>query len=254
MNPDVSEIYSEGRRCADNYLLLVSYSARATSAAPLYFKSYVKPETGIGYTDGAIHYNCPVWVADHEWRLLWHDVRDWNPDVMLSLGTGLGPQSDKTDENERRAAEKLHKKRSKTWGVRYMWRTAFGILDSQINCEKQWSDYCEKSQLHRHREPHGLPRSHGPETRKRVEAQRRQLRLNVEFPEGRPGLDEIAKLQLIEEQATKDVAKNPDIKEVAHRLVASCFYFEQDRGTPYRVEEIGYTVQGELQILHHVLV
>ncbi|KAK4217215.1 hypothetical protein QBC37DRAFT_438226 [Rhypophila decipiens] len=190
--------------------------ARATSAAPLYFKSYVKPETGIGYTDGAIHYNCPVWVADHEWRLLWNDVRDWSPDIMLSLGTGLGPISEKTVKNEERTAEKMHQKRSKTSGIRYMWRTAFGIIDSQINCEKEWRDYYEKSQLH-------------------------------QTHEGQPNLDEIAKLQATEEHAVQSLIDNTDIKEVAHRLVASCFYFEQNRGLPYNRQNIGYSVQGNIR-------
>ncbi|KAM7215074.1 hypothetical protein V8F06_009528 [Rhypophila decipiens] len=218
--------------------LKVWEAARATSAAPLYFKSYVKPETGIGYTDGAIHYNCPVWIADHEWRLLWNDVRDWSPDIMLSLGTGLGPISEKTLKNEERTAEKMHQKRTKTSGIRYMWRTAFGIIDSQINCEKEWRDYYEKSQLHQ---------THGPENLKLLEAQRRQLRINVHFPEGRPNLDEITKLQPTEEHAAQSLIDNTDIKEVAHRLVASCFYFEQDRGLPYNRQHIGYSVQGNIR-------
>ncbi|KAH7210627.1 hypothetical protein BKA60DRAFT_639227 [Fusarium oxysporum] len=44
--------------------------ARATAAAPPYFKPYEKAETKKMYLDGALYHNCPVWVAHHEERLI----------------------------------------------------------------------------------------------------------------------------------------------------------------------------------------
>ncbi|EXA34391.1 hypothetical protein FOVG_14373 [Fusarium oxysporum f. sp. pisi HDV247] len=45
-------------------------AARATAAAPPYFKPYEKAETKKMYLDGALYHNCPVWVAHHEKRLI----------------------------------------------------------------------------------------------------------------------------------------------------------------------------------------
>ena len=40
------------------------------------------------YFDGALYHNNPVEVASRERKLIWPDVADKHPDVMLSLGTG----------------------------------------------------------------------------------------------------------------------------------------------------------------------
>ncbi|KAL6812923.1 acyl transferase/acyl hydrolase/lysophospholipase [Trichoderma sp. SZMC 28013] len=64
-------------------------AARATSAAPPYFKPFTHQKTGCAYIDGAIHHHCPVFVADQERRLLWEDVQDSLPDITLSIGSGI---------------------------------------------------------------------------------------------------------------------------------------------------------------------
>ena len=65
-------------------------AAAATSAAPSFFKPYVKEVDGSRsfYLDGALYFNNPVKVADNERRLIWPDVADKHPDIILSLGTG----------------------------------------------------------------------------------------------------------------------------------------------------------------------
>ena len=62
--------------------------ARATSAAPTYFKPFVNDRTHRGYLDGAIYHKNPVEVANDERRLIWPDERDLHPDILLSIGTG----------------------------------------------------------------------------------------------------------------------------------------------------------------------
>ncbi|UKZ82727.1 hypothetical protein TrVFT333_010523 [Trichoderma virens FT-333] len=54
-------------------------AARATSAAPPYFKPFTQQKTGRTYIDGAIHHHCPVFIADQERRLLWEDIKDLPP-------------------------------------------------------------------------------------------------------------------------------------------------------------------------------
>ena len=63
-------------------------AACATSAAPSYFKPFTSAKTNRVYLDGALYYNNPVEVADRERKLIWCDVADRHPDVLISLGTG----------------------------------------------------------------------------------------------------------------------------------------------------------------------
>lgn len=69
--------------------LAIWEAASATSAAPLYFKPFeAQGNLRRMYLDGAIYYNNPVRVANHERKLLWPDVADHYPDILLSIGTG----------------------------------------------------------------------------------------------------------------------------------------------------------------------
>ena len=63
-------------------------AACATSAAPPYFKPFQHEMTKNIYFDGALYHNNPVEVASRERKLIWPDVADKHPDIMLSLGTG----------------------------------------------------------------------------------------------------------------------------------------------------------------------
>jgi hypothetical protein len=49
---------------------------------------FVKDSTREGYLDGALYHNNPVRVAYHESKLLWPDIQDRHPDILLSIGTG----------------------------------------------------------------------------------------------------------------------------------------------------------------------
>ena len=71
-------------------------AARATSAAPGYFKQYhheVKSSTGTvqntDYWDGGLYFNNPISIAVNERRFLWPDMAESPPDIVLSLGTGM---------------------------------------------------------------------------------------------------------------------------------------------------------------------
>lgn len=68
--------------------LKVWEAAAATSAAPSYFKPFVHGPTKRTYLDGALYHNNPVWLANRERKLLWPDVADKHPDILLSIGTG----------------------------------------------------------------------------------------------------------------------------------------------------------------------
>jgi hypothetical protein len=63
-------------------------AAAATSAAPSFFKPFKCEANGRHYLDGALYHNNPVKVANHERRLLWPDIAENPPDIILSIGTG----------------------------------------------------------------------------------------------------------------------------------------------------------------------
>lgn len=62
--------------------------ARATSAAPPFFKAFEHEASKQVYHDGAIYYNNPVKVAYNERKILWPDIAKNEPDILLSIGTG----------------------------------------------------------------------------------------------------------------------------------------------------------------------
>ena len=72
--------------------LQVWEAAAATSAAPGYFKELYHESTGRSFLDGGLYYNNPVHVANRERKLLWLDVADARPDLLLSIGTGRSAQ------------------------------------------------------------------------------------------------------------------------------------------------------------------
>jgi hypothetical protein len=90
--------YSRGEKSRQNYKfersrrpydeLKVWEAAAATSAAPTFFKPFTNPRSGQTYIDGALYYNCPAQIAWHESRLLWPALKNLDPDLLLSLGTG----------------------------------------------------------------------------------------------------------------------------------------------------------------------
>ena len=205
------------------------HSARATSAAPLYFKPFAKPETGTHYTDGGIHHNCPAWVAHHERQVIWDDASSRHPDLVLSLGTGLCGQAltqQASADAEMWNTERLHQKRA-TFGLAFMWRAVYGIIESQLNCEKAWREYCAAT-MRMTDEIHTAP-----------EARRRHIRINVQLEGARPGLDQLNEIQALEKQAFYSAKHNPDIRETAHRLVASSFYFEKHDDGDFRQDHHG---------------
>ncbi|KAK4211516.1 hypothetical protein QBC37DRAFT_12053 [Rhypophila decipiens] len=186
-------------------------AARATSAAPRYFKPFSRQGTGDTFIDGAINHNCPIRIAHHEQRLIRSNDEERPPDILISLGTGLETLPEQTK------ATTPPTEGQKTTGFRFRWRVAFDMVDKQLDTEATWRDYQDR-----------IPPRHGM---KDVEDRRRHMRINVEFPKGdsRPGLDAIGKLKYLEDEARTACKSNVDIKEAAHRLVASCFYFETNK-------------------------
>lgn len=218
--------------------ITVWQAARATAAAPIYFKSFV--HSGIAYSDGAIHHNCPAIIADSERRRIWDEVSDWPADFVLSLGSGLSrvrPRGQASalpkDWEDDRSLQSLARQSSLS-GIRYGLRLAFKIIDDQLNCEKIWSEYVKEATV---------------QGDQKIQDKRRNMRINVPFNGERPALDAADALQAMEDHALSmvksDLRIRSKIHEAAHRLVASCFYFEVSSTTYRSKGSAGYTCTGK---------
>lgn len=183
--------------------------ARVTSAAPPYFKPYSKRETGNSFIDGAKNHNCPIAIAHHEQEMIWGGFQPRPADILISLGTGLCSDSVPDKGTTNKAAD-----RTPTTGFRSLWKTPRHMIDRQLDTEQAWKSYHDR-----------ITPQMGMSL---LEQQRRQMRINITFPKGdaRPNLDDVAKIGYLKDEAKKACKNNPDIKEAAHRLVASCFYFK----------------------------
>lgn len=200
-------------------------AARATSAAPPYFKPFTHQKTGCAYIDGAIHHHCPVFVADQERRLLWEDVQDSLPDITLSIGSGITKHdaypSETNNSNGFHGQESQSKQPVK--GIGYLVRIASRIIERQLNCEAIWREYCSQS--------------NSANTPTHLEDDCRRIRLNAEFIDVKLSLDDVESIDMLEKITRNTIQQNQnEVQKVAEKLIASCFYFEttspakRDRG------------------------
>lgn len=72
--------------------------------------------------------------------------------------------------------------------------------------------------------------------------------MNLHVPGARPSLDRVQELRAMEEQALYSAAQNPGMREVAHRLVATSFYFKKDGG--FQQDHGVYTCKGTQSRFH----
>lgn len=204
-----------------------SVSARATSAAPPYFKNFIKNETKSGYIDGALYHNNPVNVAQHERMLIWKDVSSQSPDILLSIGTGhdghmdqdraVSPSVFRSFSSGRSGKSALPPQpdvplrpltKFSTFTAQLL-TTVTDRFDSILNCNKIWNDFRVNAV--------------GQYTHDR----RRFIRLNPDLGFKVPKLDEVRELGNIQKAASDHLKHNSRVKEIAHRLIASTFFFEK---------------------------
>ena len=208
----------------------LSDRARATSAAPTYFKSFKSLRNNQGYLDGALYHNNPVRVADLERRLIWPETEDSPPDILLSIGTSC---NDAIHNEVQRSAGLSHRNRpamgsrpssTVVTGPRRIFtrrhkksqpRKWFNILVNRIenilDTELRWLEFMAEA-------------GHGDEVNRS-----RYHRINPNIREDPPKLDETKKLPHLQQRmirVMKEKYFQNQIGEVARRLVASSFYVE----------------------------
>ena len=192
--------------------LSVWEAARATSAAPGYFKSYFKPSNGHTYQDGALKLNNPVLAADYERQIIWPGCAHLLPDVLLSLGTGVFPEAkDRTGEPGPRYGVGI------VDGVKALVQISRDAIESHLDCEKAWDDYVQCTV------------SENSDKRNRFH----RLTLPIYGP--KIELDAVDKMEELRRLTEKyyempphAVAGSPSrqLDDVAAQLIASLFYFD----------------------------
>ena len=187
----------------------------------------MKDATKTGYTDGALYHNNPVAVAHHERSLIWKDVSHQPPDIFLSLGTGYHGQNtiDMSVPGElgRSRSTISHPARKEEVAPRLnlrtlstirgkLWNTTHSQFDGTSNCTRMWNTFHQDILS-------------GPHYRHR----QRYIRLDPDLGFPVPKLDAVHDLQKLQQAvaAHSKLQNHARIKEVAHRLVASSFFFEK---------------------------
>lgn len=203
-------------------------SARATSAAPGYFKPFIHERTGIGYLDGALYYNNPVRVANTESKLIWPDTMNLPPDILLSIGTGHNADSaaakiENADKHVRtrkpKKVELPEKTKTKKWTqLPYVGRLFQGMkdrVDNMTNAQLAWYNFSlDVFKLNREQY-----------------IQTRYQRINPDLGANPPPMDKVNRIREVQYR-TRDQLEHREkclqkIREISSRLIASSFYFEE---------------------------
>ncbi|KAK8075762.1 hypothetical protein PG997_010425 [Apiospora hydei] len=179
-------------------------AARATTAAPRYFKSFHHELSHKTYIDGAVLHNNPIRIADAERKVLWPEVQI--PDMILSLGTGGSTHLGRVGSEHMSEARK---------GVFTHGRQLYSILRNNmqqtLDCERSWNEFFDNMVT-------ALSTTSFTTSRFR--------RLNPDVGTI-PALDEKDKIDDLRRRAQESLRRDRSrIQDVARQLVASSFYFE----------------------------
>lgn len=159
------------------------------------------------YTDGAIYHNNPIQIADKERKLIWPELENDSPDIIVSVGTSYNPAP-------RSSAEKALSPLSPRLGIfshgKSLVKIATDHIASALDSEKTWGSYMNVL--------HPPPNQNS-----------RYVRINPRLKENPPSLDEVDRLPYIQELVREMSSTDVSIQNVALRLIASSFYFEKSQ-------------------------
>lgn len=210
--------------CLDPTLLILR-RARATSAAPTYFKPLRSTRNGKSYVDGALYHNNPVQLADFERKLLWPDTLGFPPDILVSIGTAC---KDKR-ELDKEAKQNLHMiddvfkpKQINVHRPRIHYKSATRLviksakmlrnrMNSVLDTERAWHSFLATIS-------NGKSSTIG-----------RFYRVNPAIQKDPPALDDTSKLAGLQREVRASLQSQDmvnTIRDIAQRLVAASFYFK----------------------------
>ncbi|KAI1371265.1 FabD/lysophospholipase-like protein [Hypoxylon crocopeplum] len=256
-------------------------AARATSATPPFFKSFLKSETNQEYTNNDLRRSCPIVVAHYEGKSIWSDITNSPPDLMLSLGTGrnvgdrnvtddLGPpRSSRSMTNETVAtanpAASAVIRQGRGGAGNYKRQNTATSPTAETNQGKASTGYVIRdpktpmlvsfnnplpSQTDKLNDQRVCDRTWNrfmaSSAMKDEATRRRYMRICPELLVKLPKFDDLQRIDAVEEEAAYVLRQNhQDVVEAAHRLVASTFFFEKDAGS-VKQSASGFTCTGTI--------
>jgi patatin-like phospholipase/acyl hydrolase len=197
--------------------LKIWQAARATSAAPKFFKPYNHDPTQRSYIDGAVFHNNPIEVAEKERKLLWPELQDSYPDIVLSLGTATSPSL-------KRAESVQIAQRGMVNHAAALLRIAKNHLATSIECDRIWEKYLDN-----------LPRNI---------KQSRFVRINPELAGEIPSLDDVKAMPELQKNVRNRLKHDSMIRSLAFQLLATSFYFEH-LGPIAEKEGVAWVAEGK---------
>jgi hypothetical protein len=144
-------------------------------------------------------------VADSERKFLWPELKDDEPDIVISIGTGSCVTA------KEKALVSSPSNKGIVAGIRNMNNLASHHIHSSLDARKTWREFI------RVRNPKG-------------DNKQRYVRLDPEFEEPLPKLDHIRALLELKASTISSMKGSEQIKAVAQRIAATLFYFEVASG------------------------
>ncbi|KAF2756983.1 hypothetical protein EJ05DRAFT_49848 [Pseudovirgaria hyperparasitica] len=191
-------------------------AARATSAAPRFFKSYHHEKSQKAYVDGAVYHNNPVKLADNERKILFPEWE--NADLIVSLGTSFSRQLHRAESEKIQAAQ-----RGVVSHGKLMINLVKNHMATSLDCQNAWEEFL----------------AHQPDS---IKYSPKFIRINPELSGSVPALDAVKDMSALRNNVRVMLQNDTRIKQLALMLVCSSFYFEcktaciaQEGGT-FRVE------------------
>ncbi|KAF8457056.1 hypothetical protein BDZ91DRAFT_509801 [Kalaharituber pfeilii] len=205
-------------------------AALATTAAPRYFKPFRHKMTGNVFMDGGLNFNNPIAVADKERQLLWPTRLYDYPDILLSLGTGYTDDAlENLEKNAQAGAARLG-----AWGHFRRLRLIIGWQTRhQLNSHRIWTEYMD---------------SLAQSPNQTVVSKQKYQRLDIKFDHEVPKLDKVEEFTKLDTQIVKhfeDPSNQKQLQLIAAQLVASLFYFCEDRTDP-STQNSSFVVHGHI--------
>jgi hypothetical protein len=185
------------------------------------FRPMCHDESKQVYTDGAIYHNNPIAIADQERKLIWPQLANDPPDIILSIGTSFNSSS-----IPRKAKQSPVSRRGVINHAKQLVKIAMDHIASTLDSERVWDEYIEVL---------------NPSSRD----EHRYVRLNPDLPEDPPALDQVHKMKTLQEAVRRQMREDKRIGDVALQLISTSFYFEKS-GQIEALPDGGFECLGKL--------
>ncbi|KAM0796183.1 acyl transferase/acyl hydrolase/lysophospholipase [Usnea florida] len=206
-------------------------AARATSAAPTWFKSFHHKGSQRVFVDGALYHNNPIFIAEQELNYIWPRPK---ADVMVSIGTGMDGRLEIGRDSRKEKERKSETAHSAPWWNPWQKSPMYDLaqiavehVKNSLDSQNTWETYLRS---------------------KKGESEKSYVRLNT-IIDDLPELDAVSKIDDLRTKSEKYWTKPEQrqlLRSLANHLLATCFYSNLEKAGEIHLG--GYSVTGESRI------